>query len=57
MASRAAVTDPDEEEFIEQHIRMRNNSSEESGPRSAKKHVWTKEGQGVVTTNSPVIPT
>jgi hypothetical protein len=39
------------------NVEERNNSSEEGGPRSAKQHVWSREGEGLVATNSPVIPT
>jgi hypothetical protein len=56
MASPAAKTDPDGEEFTEKRGRKRNNSSEEGGTRSVQIHIWSKEGEGAVATNSLAIP-
>jgi hypothetical protein len=56
MASPAAKTDPDDGEgFTEQRRRKRFNSSEEGGSRSAKIHIWSKEEEGALATNSPAI--
>jgi hypothetical protein len=57
MASPAAKTDLDMEGFTEQRRRKRNNFSEKCGLKSAKMHIWSKEGEEAVVTNSPAIPT
>jgi hypothetical protein len=44
-------------EAFTKYTRKRNNSSDEGSPRYAKKHIWSKNGDGAVATNSPVIPT